>query len=289
MGCGNSKAVAVQPLSDSKKKGWAEKSKDKTIKDDGTITPRDGSAVSKTTMDSGLGQEDTPTINPVPAGQPRTPRGSMPPNMLGGVIQQNNSGVMRTNDALMIRQQSSDILDELRQQGIIQTEPKFVRSGEAFDVMVASADRPLGKPPARLAKLKPKEEQSNITLQDIENKIKAAEERRKVKEEELKQRLRTASERPATGMSHYRFKTEDERYSPDGNKIETANSSQNKTYPESQKQIDKERATVTFAEPQKESKQHLEDEGGMGYEDELESDSTFNKTVYKTSDETDDF
>ncbi|XP_029446564.1 stathmin domain-containing protein 1 isoform X2 [Rhinatrema bivittatum] len=93
------------------------------------------------------------------------------------------------------RQTSSDILKELMMQGIIQSQTRFVRNGEAYDVMVEPSEKPLRKPPVKLEKLKiKKKKKKTLTREDIENKMRAAEERRKVKEEALKKRLR--SERP---------------------------------------------------------------------------------------------
>nr|XP_017495524.2 stathmin domain-containing protein 1 isoform X1 [Manis javanica] len=52
------------------------------------------------------------------------------------------------------RPKSSDILEELIVQGIIQSHSKGSRNGESDDIMVDTAKAPLRKPPARLEKLK---------------------------------------------------------------------------------------------------------------------------------------
>ncbi|XP_068948506.1 stathmin domain-containing protein 1 isoform X3 [Petaurus breviceps papuanus] len=88
------------------------------------------------------------------------------------------------------RPKSSDILEELIIQGIIQSQSKVFRNGESYNVMVSMDEKPLRKPPARLEKLKTKRETNGFTIKNIEEKMKAADERRKVKGEEMKKRLR---------------------------------------------------------------------------------------------------
>ncbi|KAM9740303.1 stathmin domain-containing protein 1 [Dama dama] len=96
------------------------------------------------------------------------------------------------------RQKSSDILEELIVQGIIQSHSKVFRNGESYDVMVSTTEKPLRKPPARLKKLKIKKEGKDFTMKDIEEKMRAVEARRKVaqllretKEEEIRKRLQS--------------------------------------------------------------------------------------------------
>ncbi|XP_040611851.1 stathmin domain-containing protein 1 isoform X2 [Mesocricetus auratus] len=89
------------------------------------------------------------------------------------------------------RPKSSDILEELIVQGIIQSRSKVFRNGESYDVMVDAAEKSLRKPPARLKKLRVKKEVKDFTIQDIEEKMQAAEERRKTKKEEIRKRLRS--------------------------------------------------------------------------------------------------
>ncbi|CAD7673839.1 unnamed protein product [Nyctereutes procyonoides] len=88
------------------------------------------------------------------------------------------------------RQKSSDILEELIVQGIIQSHSKVYRNGESYDVMV-STTTPLRKPPARLKKLKIKKEAKAFTMNDLEEKMRAVESRRKTKEEDIRKRLRS--------------------------------------------------------------------------------------------------
>ncbi|KAG2464978.1 STMD1 protein, partial [Polypterus senegalus] len=90
------------------------------------------------------------------------------------------------------RQKSSDILEELQMQGIIQKSHTVVKNGEAYDVMVETTEKQLKKPPLHLEKLKTKQKkQKPVTKEEIENKMRAVEERRKTREEELKKKLRT--------------------------------------------------------------------------------------------------
>ncbi|XP_029798993.1 stathmin domain-containing protein 1 [Suricata suricatta] len=89
------------------------------------------------------------------------------------------------------RQRSSDILEELIVQGIIQSHSKVFRHGESYDVMVNTTETPLRKPPARLKKLKIKKEAKSFTRKDLEEKMRAVERRRKTKEEEIRKRLRS--------------------------------------------------------------------------------------------------
>uniref|UniRef100_A0A8C0T3J1 Stathmin domain containing 1 n=1 Tax=Canis lupus familiaris TaxID=9615 RepID=A0A8C0T3J1_CANLF len=88
------------------------------------------------------------------------------------------------------RQKSSDILEELIVQGIIQSHSKVFRNGESYDVMV-STTMPLRKPPARLKKLTIKKEAKAFTMNDLEEKMRAVESRRKTKEEDIRKRLRS--------------------------------------------------------------------------------------------------
>ncbi|XP_061418356.1 stathmin domain-containing protein 1 isoform X1 [Lethenteron reissneri] len=86
------------------------------------------SAHSAVTVDSGLGCDD------------RKPPGEVSRRPLDGPI-----------PGTMPRAAANDILEELRAQGLIQSTPRVVRGGQAFDVMVT--DAPSGRPPARLERL----------------------------------------------------------------------------------------------------------------------------------------
>ncbi|XP_058933185.2 stathmin domain-containing protein 1 [Kogia breviceps] len=89
------------------------------------------------------------------------------------------------------QQKSSDILEELIVQGIIQSHSKVFRNGESCDVTVSTTEKLLRKPPARLKKLKIKKEVKDFMMKDIEEKMQAVEEQRKTKEEEIRKRLRS--------------------------------------------------------------------------------------------------
>ncbi|XP_054448045.1 stathmin domain-containing protein 1 [Pteronotus mesoamericanus] len=99
------------------------------------------------------------------------------------------------------RQKSSDILEELIVQGIIQSHSKVSRNGESFDVMVNMTEKPLRKPPARLKKLRIKKEVKDFTRKDLEEKMQAVAERRKMKEEEIRKRLRNDRPLPQVNLS----------------------------------------------------------------------------------------
>ncbi|XP_039593295.1 stathmin domain-containing protein 1 [Polypterus senegalus] len=177
MGCGNSRSAAViQPASENRN-GWADKTpkRKRSSHHELTLGTREGSAISKQTTDSGLGLE----------------------NELPGAIQEKVTPIRPVNGPTFLqepkeRQKSSDILEELQMQGIIQKSHTVVKNGEAYDVMVETTEKQLKKPPLHLEKLKTKQKkQKPVTKEEIENKMRAVEERRKTREEELKKKLRT--------------------------------------------------------------------------------------------------
>ncbi|KAL6039133.1 hypothetical protein STEG23_002666, partial [Scotinomys teguina] len=101
------------------------------------------------------------------------PESSPPPSKINGSINLEDpvaNGIINKPQVLESRERpkSSDILEELFVQGIIQSRSK-----------VDTTEKPLRKPPARLKKLKVKKEIKDFTIQDIEEKMQAAEERRK--------------------------------------------------------------------------------------------------------------
>ncbi|XP_043835248.1 stathmin domain-containing protein 1 [Dromiciops gliroides] len=197
MGCGASKPVEEQRPVPEPKKGWEKGSEVDTGKSHILINgvPWDGLAGSKSTMDMGFGLEDGVLMGSLP--------GTIPENSpsLNERNEEVNTepivnGLISTSQHFQSqeRPKSSDILEELIIQGIIQSQSKVFRNGESYDVMVSTDDKPLRKPPARLEKLKTRRETNGFTIKNIEEKMKAADERRKVKGEEMKKRLR--SERP---------------------------------------------------------------------------------------------
>ncbi|XP_010351031.2 stathmin domain-containing protein 1 [Rhinopithecus roxellana] len=99
------------------------------------------------------------------------------------------------------RQKSSDILEELIVQGIIQSHSKVFRNGESYDVTLTMTEKPLRKPPARLKKLTIGKQVKDFTMKDIKEKMEGAEERRKTKEEEIRKRLRSDRLLPSANRS----------------------------------------------------------------------------------------
>uniref|UniRef100_W5MGW2 Stathmin domain containing 1 n=1 Tax=Lepisosteus oculatus TaxID=7918 RepID=W5MGW2_LEPOC len=161
---------------------------------------RGHSAVSKHTTDSGLGLDSEGTN--LPGTVPR----KLPP--LRGknyrccweiVLAAESPGLSLEPKE---RQKSSDILQELLSMGIIQSQPRVVRNGEAYDVRVDCSDNQVRGPPPRLESLKAKREQTIVCKEDIDKKMKAVEERRKTREEELKSRLCTKSARCRSVLRH---------------------------------------------------------------------------------------
>ncbi|KAM4029656.1 stathmin domain-containing protein 1 [Anomaloglossus baeobatrachus] len=196
MGCQSSKVRIVQPT-DARKSGWAEKGKSDSqdgSKSQNNVTPnaRDGSAMSKGTLDSGVGLDEgagshIPGTVQETVFSPRT-----------AIALNKDISVLNGNSVTRERQTSSDILEELMSQGIIQSQSKIVKNGEAYDVLMDTPGKSLRKTPAKLDKLKTiRKKSKSLTKEDIEAKMQAAEDRRKTKEEELKKRLR---ERPMTAL-----------------------------------------------------------------------------------------
>ncbi|XP_076157951.1 stathmin domain-containing protein 1 [Alosa pseudoharengus] len=145
---------------------------------------RGDSAVSKHTTDSGLGLEAAEGII-LPGAVPR----QLPPLRASSLGQ-------AQNNTPSPRQESSEILEQLLNQGIIPAQPHTASNGEAYSIIMDDAEKPLRRPPPRLEKLMVrKEEQGTATKEDIEEKMRQAEERRQTKEDELKVRLRTKSAR----------------------------------------------------------------------------------------------
>ncbi|XP_073446039.1 stathmin domain-containing protein 1 [Dendrobates tinctorius] len=196
MGCQSSKVRSAH-LTDTRRSGWSEKGKSESQDESKsqkivTSNVRDGSAMSKGTLDSGVGLDDGAGSH-IPGTVTETkfsPRTAVSLNR--DISALNGESVTRE------RQTSSDILEELMSQGIIQSQSKIVKNGEAYDVLMDTPGKSLRRPPAKLEKLKTiRKKTKSLTKEDIESKMQAAEERRKTKEEELKKRLR---ERPTTAL-----------------------------------------------------------------------------------------
>uniref|UniRef100_A0A6I8NIC7 Stathmin domain containing 1 n=2 Tax=Ornithorhynchus anatinus TaxID=9258 RepID=A0A6I8NIC7_ORNAN len=78
------------------------------------------------------------------------------------------------------RQTSSDILEELIVQGIIQGRSQASRNRGAEDVTGNNMEEPLRKPPAKLKKLKAEKQDHSSAVSVLEKEMKGAEERWKV-------------------------------------------------------------------------------------------------------------
>ncbi|XP_073534907.1 stathmin domain-containing protein 1 isoform X2 [Phyllobates terribilis] len=179
-----------------------------------TSNARDGSAMSKGTLDSGVVLDEGAGSH-IPGTVTETmfsPRTAISLNKDISVL--NGESITRE------RQTSSDILEELMSQGIIQSQSKVVKNGEAYDVLMDTPGKSLRRPPAKLEKLKTiRKKSKSLTKEDIEAKMQAAEERRKTKEEELKKRLR---ERPMTALpSMALIRSEGSLTPDDGQEAET--------------------------------------------------------------------
>lgn len=156
--------------------------------------------------------------------------------------------------------------------GILHSESKVVRNGEAYDVMMESPGKPLRRPPAKLEKLKTKKKKNkSLTMEDIEAKMKAAEERRKTKEEELKKRLR---ERPMTALPSVSQFRRDGAFTPDDGQ-EGEETTPTET-------LDSAALENVMSEPTESLKIAAEELDEIGA---VESDNTYNKP----SDQTEDF
>ncbi|XP_018423349.1 PREDICTED: stathmin domain-containing protein 1 [Nanorana parkeri] len=268
MGCQSSRVRVVQ-TTDGRKKGWGEKGKPaaqdelKSPRNTGT-NGRDGSALSKGTMDSGLGPDDEGAGNHLPGiVEATSPRRA---NVLN-----NDVSLLNRQADIRERQTSTDILEELMSEGIIQSETKVVRNGEAYDVMMEKPGKSLRRPPAKLEKLKTKKKKNkSLTMEAIEAKMKAAEERRKTKEEELKKRLR---ERPMTALPSVSQFRRDGAFTPDDGQEGEETTTET---------LDSAALENVMSEPTESLRIPAEELDEIGA---VESDNTYNKP----SDQTDDF
>uniref|UniRef100_A0A8D2ADR4 Stathmin domain containing 1 n=1 Tax=Sus scrofa TaxID=9823 RepID=A0A8D2ADR4_PIG len=203
MGCGVSQPTEEQRRVPDPKKGWEEgfKADVGVAHSRENCRPQVEAELPTGTVGSPGGLEKQAPLGSLPG---TVPESSPSPNQRNGRINSDLviSGLMHKPQPLenQERQTSSDILEELIVQGIIQSHSKVFRNGESYDVMVNATEKPLKKPPARLKKLKVKKEVKDFTMKDVEAKMQAAEERRKTKEEEIRKRLR--SDRLLTPARH---------------------------------------------------------------------------------------
>nr|XP_020462629.1 stathmin domain-containing protein 1 [Monopterus albus] len=184
MGCASSSTTVVQTFTPDEVNGDEDDTRNK-------LGGCGGSAVSKGTADSGVVMESK-EVPLLPGIVPR----KLPPLTSASVLK-TSSGLLQQERAAQERQKSSDILEELLNQGIIpegQTIERSSRAWEAYSLMLNDMEV-VRQRPARLESLKAKQAQALPSIEDIEEKMKLAEERRKLKENELKARLRTKSAR----------------------------------------------------------------------------------------------
>ncbi|XP_042290771.1 stathmin domain-containing protein 1 [Thunnus albacares] len=192
MGCSSSTDTVIQPLRPDELNG----DEDETGSKHGG---RGDSAVSKCTTDSGVVMEnrELPTLPGAVPTKP-LPMTFVRENEADSVTQDAGPGLLQQESTMQERLKSSEILEELLNQGIIpvdQTTERGSGAGEAYDIMLDNREGVRRRPPARLESLKAKKPQHLPSREEIEEKIRLAEERRKLREDELKTRLRTKSAR----------------------------------------------------------------------------------------------
>ncbi|XP_019946269.2 stathmin domain-containing protein 1 [Paralichthys olivaceus] len=196
MGCGSSSNTAVTPLT----REGPKRDEDET---GSKLGNRGDSAVSKGTTDSGVVMENK-EIPELPGAMPRKLPPLIPERVGESVADtMTQDGLLQQDGTMQERQKSSEILEELLNQGIIpvgQSRERSSVAGEAYSIMLDDRDV-VRQRPARLESLKVKNEQSPPSREELEEKMRLVEERRKSREDELKTRLRTKSARvrvPAT-------------------------------------------------------------------------------------------
>ncbi|XP_015349685.1 stathmin domain-containing protein 1 [Marmota marmota marmota] len=205
MGCSASQPAEDQRRVPAPRKGWEE-----GVQADAQIThseencrPQIDATPPKDTVDKVEGLEQQAQIRSLPG---TIPESSPSPSDRNRKVNSDpvTNGFINKPQPLenRERQKSSDILEELIVQGIIQSSSRILRNGESYDVMMNTTEKPLRKPPARLKKLKIKKEVRDFTMKDIEEKMQAAEERRKIKEEEIRRRLRSDRLLPTANHSN---------------------------------------------------------------------------------------
>lgn len=186
----------------SPRKGWEEGSKARVTSSRENCSPKTEAAWPKDTADNAENLDQQTQMGSLPG---TIPESSPPSSEIKGRVNSDPvaNGIINKPQLLESweRPKSSDILEELIVQGIIQSRSQVFRNGESYDVMVDTTEKPLRKPPARLKKLKVKKEVKGFTIQDIEEKMQAAEERRKTKREEIRKRLRSDRLLPAASPS----------------------------------------------------------------------------------------
>ncbi|XP_029098152.1 stathmin domain-containing protein 1 [Monodon monoceros] len=221
VGCGPSQAAAEQRRVPAPQKGWKEGFKaDVGVAHSGeNFRPHIETTLPKDNVGSPGSLDKQAQLGSLPG---TIPESSSFPSERNRRINSDLviSGLIHKPQPLENREQqkSSDILEELIVQGIIQSHSKVFRNGESCDVTakiewlsgalvecsqkdlnvtglqsvflhVNMTEKLLRKPPARLKKLK--KEIKDFLMKDIEEKMQAVEECRKTKEEEIRKRLRS--------------------------------------------------------------------------------------------------
>ncbi|XP_008272355.3 stathmin domain-containing protein 1 [Oryctolagus cuniculus] len=192
MGCRPSQPAGGERRVPAPKKGWEEGVKadvNETCSKE-HCSPQTEAALSRDTVDHAEGSEPPAQMGSLPGAIPESsPSPSEKSRKENSELVIN--GLIAKHQALenQERQKSSDILEELIVQGIIQSRSRVFRNGESYDVMVHTTEKPQRKPPARLKKLQIKKTEKDFTRKDRDQKMQAAEARRKTKEEETRKRL----------------------------------------------------------------------------------------------------
>ncbi|XP_004628488.1 stathmin domain-containing protein 1 [Octodon degus] len=203
MGCGPSQGAEDRTPARTPRRGWEDgcKADIRVMPERADHSPQTQGALPQDTVDSAECLEPQALMGSLPG---TIPESSPSPGNRNKTVNSDpvTNGLINKLQPLEDRERpkSSDILEELMVQGIIQSHNKVFRNGESYDVMVDTTEKPVRKPPARLKKLKIKRNVKDITMKDIEEKMQAAEERRKSKEEEIRKRLR--GERPLAPTNH---------------------------------------------------------------------------------------
>ncbi|XP_077403903.1 stathmin domain-containing protein 1-like [Vanacampus margaritifer] len=186
MGCGSSNATTVvQPLRP-------------TDEDDpGSRCNRGDSAVSKLTEDSGV-------VVAVENGE------TLLGETLPGEVPVKPPGLMGRDVPMQERPTSSDILEELQNEGIIPVKPsrETAASGQAYTILLDDSDGIRRRPPARLESLRVKRLPSK---EEMEEKMRLTNDRRKSREDELMARLRNKSARIQRAAAFERVQQAPER------------------------------------------------------------------------------
>ncbi|KAM8792336.1 stathmin domain-containing protein 1 [Rhynchonycteris naso] len=194
MGCRPSQPAEEQRLVPAPRKGWEDgfKAEVDVTHSGENGRPQIEAAPHEDTVDSSKGLEEQVQLESLPG---TIPESSLPPTRRNRRtnLDVEANGLIYKPQLLEIQQQqkSSDILEELIVQGIIQSHSKVSRNGESYDVTVNIPEKPLRKPPARLKKLKLRKEVKDFTMKDVEEKMQTVSKCRKIKEEEIRKKLQS--------------------------------------------------------------------------------------------------